>query len=445
MAARTIQTKAIISAEDKTGSAFSSVVQKLAKMQSAAKAAKVQIGATDRAAAHASRMAVSHAREEAKYRQEIQHHGIRRYVAQTAATTVAAHSIVEVIRDSYKAGASYQHEVTAIKNAGFEKNITEITAAARDTVKAIPTSTYTENLRVINETTSAFGSLNHAIENLPFMSKSASVLQSAMPAGQHVDAAELGNKMARVFEERGTAGNPELFREEASEVMRAMVFSGGKFNPDEALNFAQQAKSSLQNYDLRFLSRIAPSLIGTQGGQRAGTAANAFASVIMGKANDKKRAEAWEKYGLIDPKQVISKAGHAVSWTAGAVYGTDLALRDPLRYMEEVQLPKLKEHGVDIDNQIELAKVFGTLDRNQNSNVFAKELGQLKQRQRLHKDEGLINQAGTLDDIYSRNLSQDPTVAMTAFSASLENFSTVLSKAAMPSIASGLTSLATGI
>ncbi len=47
MATRTIETKAIISAEDKTGNAFSAVVQKLAKMESAAKAAKVQIGATD--------------------------------------------------------------------------------------------------------------------------------------------------------------------------------------------------------------------------------------------------------------------------------------------------------------------------------------------------------------------------------------------------------------
>ncbi len=70
---------------------------------------------------------------------------------------------------------------------------------------------------------------------------------------------------------------------------------------------------------------------------------------------------------------------------------------------------------------------------------------QSQQRSRLHKDEGMINQAGSLDDIYKRNLTQDPTASMTAFSAALENFSTVLSKAAMPTIASGLTSLAGGI
>ena len=449
MSARTIETKAVISAEDKSGQGFASFLRNLHNAEKATKQAHLAVRDNDRAAAReaaaARRAELAHAREVVQLRREVEHHGVGKYVAQTAATAVAAHSVVDAIRDSIKAGAAYQHEITAISNAGFKDHLAEITKAARDTVTQIPTSTYTDNLKVINETTSAFGSLNHAIENLPFMQKSASVLQAAMPEGSHVDAGDLGNKMARAFEERGTAGNAELFRHEASEVMRAMAFSGGKFNPNEFLNFAQQAKSSLQNYDLQFLSRIAPSLIGTQGGERAGTAANAFTSVIMGKANDAKQAAEWMRYGLLDPKQTITKSGKAVAWRAGAVKETDLALRNPLEWAEKVALPAMKAKGVNIDDRMALVKVLGTMFRNQNSNMFANEIMQPQQRSRLHKDSGLIDNAGTLDEIYSRNLKEDPTVAMKAFSASLENLTTVLSKAAMPEVASGLTSMAHGI
>ena len=474
MAVRTIETRAVLSAEDKTGPAFAAVVQHMAKMEEAARRAQAGVKIATAAEGHAAqqrgasrvderrlrqqvqidrreeaaarREQVSHAREMSRYQHEVSHHGVGRYVAQGAATAVAAHSIVDVIKDSLKAGAGYQHEVTALQNAGRNAaEMEQITKAARDAVQQIPTSTYTENMRVINETTSAFGSLNHAIENLTFMQKGASVLQAASPAGAHVDAAELGNKMARFFEERGTAGNPELFRKEASALVQAMAFSGGKFNPAEALNFAQQAKSSLQNYDLRFLTRIAPSLIATQGGQRAGTSANAFTSVIMGKANDAKQAAEWQKYGLLDATQTINKSGKVVAWRAGAVKDTDLALRDPLEWAEKVALPAMMAKGVKVDDRLELAKVLGTMFRNQNSNVFANEIMQLAQRLRLHKDEAMQNQVGTLDEQYARNLGQDPTIAVTALKAALEDLITAVSAPVMGSAAAGLTTFANGI
>ena len=449
MTARTIETKAIISAEDKSGQGFASFLRNLHNAEKATKDAHLAISGSDRAAAREAAMArraeLAHAREVVKVQREIEHHGVRKYVAQTAATAVAAHSVIDVIKDSVKAGASYQHEITAIANAGFKDHLAEISKAARDTAQQIPTSTYTDNLKVINETTSAFGSLHHAIENLPFMQKSASVLQAAMPEGSHVDAGELGNKMARAFEERGTAGNSEVFKKEASEVMRAMAFSGGKFNPNEFLNFAQQAKSSLQNYDLQFLSRVAPSIIGTTGGERAGTAANAFTSVIMGKANDAKQAEEWAKYGLLDKSQAIMKKGKITSWRAGAVTETDLALRNPLEWAEKVALPAMKAKGVNVDDRMSLVKVLGTMFRNQNSNMFANEIMQPQQRSRLHKDAGLIDNAGTLDEIYSRNLKEDPTVAIKALAASLENLVTTVSAPAMSTVAGALTSFASGI
>ena len=332
-------------------------------------------------------------------------HGFANYALTSAAMAVSAHEITNVIREGWHEGSELQHERMQLKNAGRSpEEMREIEGASRKVISDLPTASFTESMKVVAETTSAFGSVHHAIDNLPFMMKAISVLKSA--GGDHIrgDAAAVGQAFAKVFEERQT--HPEDFQKEASAMIPAMVATGGLFNPEQLYAFAQQAKSALPNYDMRFLSKIAPSLITAQGGERAGTAANAFNSIIMGKVNDKKQTEAWEKFGLLDESKVLKKAGHAVSWTAGAVEDTDLALTDPLEWAEKVVLPAMRDKGVDVDNRLELAKVLGTMFRNQNGNMFANEIMQAASRARLHKDEALYGKTGDLDEIYKNDLGE---------------------------------------
>lgn len=332
-------------------------------------------------------------------------HGVVNYALTSAAMAVSAHEIGHIIAEGWHEGADLQHERMQLKNAGrTPEEMREMEAAGRSAISDLPTAGFTETMKVMAETTSAFGSVHHAIDNLPFMMKAMSVLKSA--GGDHIkgDAAAVGQAFAKTFEERQT--HAEDFQKEASAMIPAMVATGGLFNPEQLYAFAQQAKSALPNYDMRFLSKIAPSLITAQGGERAGTAANAFNSIVMGKVNDKKQTEAWEKFGLLDDSKVLKKAGHAVSWTAGAVKETDLALTDPLEWAEKVVLPAMRAKGVDVDNRLELAKVLGTMFRNQNGNMFANEIMQAASRGRLHKDEALYNKTGNLDEIYKNDLGE---------------------------------------
>ena len=139
----------------------------------------------------------------------------------------------------------------ALENAGRSaEDLEEMDKAAHAVARAVPTATFTEALKALNETTGAFGSVEHAVSNLPFVMRTAAVLKSAAGDKLHDDPAAMGYKLARFFEERGTAGNSELFQKEADEMIRATVFTRGNFNPSEALNFAQQAKSALQNYGI---------------------------------------------------------------------------------------------------------------------------------------------------------------------------------------------------
>ena len=409
-------------------------LQRQASMEREAATAAERTAAAERRASDVSVRASSlamraHAKEAAEREAEIRHHGAMNFLAMGAAGAVSAHSVFEGISESAHAGAAYNHEIIGLQNAGrTPEEIAAIEKRSSDVVGKLPTSSYLENMKVIAETTGAFGSVEHAMDHLEFMQRTMSILKAS--GGEHIkgDVGEVGRALAKTFEERQT--RPEDFEKEAGAMIPAMVASGGVFNPQSLYAFAQQAKSSLPNYDLRFLSKIAPSLITELGGERAGTAANAFTSVIMGKVNDKKQAEAFLNAGLLDPKMAIMKAGHAVGWQAGAIKDTDLALRDPLKWMEEVQNPALAKMGVNVDERLELTKALGTMYRNQNANLFANTLSQAASRSRLHKDEGLTDAVGTPDDIYRRN-QRDPTVQATALKAALENLMTTLSNPLM--------------
>lgn len=394
----------------------------------------------------AARAAQHHAREQAEAARHIRQHGAIGLAAGAAAGAVSAHSVVHHTTDALKAGARLQHETVALRNAGRTPHeLEEIAKASERTVKAVPTATFEENLKVVNETVSAFGSLEHALEHLTFMQKASAAVHAAAGGKITDSAGEMGNKLARFAEERGSAGDGHRFERETEGLVRAMVFSGGNFNPHEAINFAQQAKSSLRGYDEEFLTTIMPSIVGTMKGERAGTAANAFNNVINGKVNDKKQAEEWLRYGLLDKSQVIMKAGHATAWRSGAVKNTTLAHQNPLKWMETVVLPALKAKGVDIDDDEALSKVFATMFRQNTSNFFANEIGLKSFRARLHKDAALQKQTGSLDDIYHRNLTQDPTEGVKAFKAGIEDLMAAATNPLMVPAAAGLKTLAEGL
>lgn len=367
-------------------------------------------------------------------------HGAMGAAAATAAGYVSAHGITHGIRETVVAGANYQHEVTGLQNAGrTPAEMREIEEASKRAVKNVPTSTYTENLKVLNETTGAFGSLEHAIENLEFVQKATSVVHAAAGDKVHEGAGEMGNKMARFFEMRGTAGDHHLFQQEAAQMVRAMQFTRGNFNPSEMLNFGQQAKGALQNYNMDFLGSIAPSLITEMGGDRAGTGANAWRNTLMGKVRDKKQTAEWVRLGLLDPKLVSGgQGGSPQSWRAGAVKDTDMALKNPLEWTEKVLIPALQSSGTNVDDPLDLSKALGTMFRNQNANQFAEQITQLRSRSRLHKDRDLMGQVKPLDESYAANIKTDPTVAITALTASLDNLMTTASSPAMKSAAAGI-------
>ena len=298
-----------------------------------------------------------------------------------------AHAVMHAGKYSIEQGAETAHELAAIQSAHqpTPEEMTEIKKTALEGAKAVPTSTYADNLKVINETISAFGNVQHALDHLNFNQRTASVVHAAAGDKIHENAGEMGQAFARFGEMRGSAMDPERYEKESAGLAKSMIFTRGNFNPQEMLNFGAQAHAALKTYDEDFLTKTAPILAAERGGERAGTGASAFRNLILGKARDAKQAQAWMDAGLLDPTKVTrNNAGAVIGWTAGAVKNTDLALTNPLKWAEQVQNPALahplKGQGINVDDQMELTKALGTMYRNQMANQFAEDMSQLQSR-----------------------------------------------------------------
>lgn len=349
-------------------------------------------------------------------------------------------------------GAQLSHELQGLRNAGRSSaEVARSIDAANKTITALPTTTLADNIRAINEMTGAFGSLDHAIENLTFNQKIGSMMKNML--GDDFDASHAIASGVRALEIRGTAMNMASYQREMGQLYRAMIFSRGRFNPDELAAFSQTGNIPIKGYSERFMTKILPSLITELGGgDVAGTQAAAFRNQIMGRVplGGKKLTEEWVRLGLVPPNGTggnLSKTG----WTAGSMKGHALAMSDPFAWMEKVMLPAMAAKGINTKDPnaviLQMSKMFGR----ETAVRFATMLADPRQRQRLHKDEALINQVPGVDAAYKSTLRNDPTLAWAAMKDSMSNISAVLFgtakgespiAVAMVNIANGINSLA---
>jgi hypothetical protein len=348
-------------------------------------------------------------------------------------------------------GFEYSHEISQMKLTGKTSiEMAQAISQANRTMRDLPTSVLSDNLKVLNETTMAFGSFEHAAKNLTFVQKMGTMLDN-MLGDKAGDRGDNANNMIRAMEMRGmgTKINPGFdatrFQGEASQLYQAMIATAGRVNPAEFLGYMQQANPYMKGMSNRYLYRIAPSLMQEFGGDKAGTMQNTWTGTILGKAKNKISTEAWMRLGLLDPKQVVYNKVGPVGWQPGAIKGTDLALKDPLMWTEKILKPALLAHGFKTNDQLSLAKALMPLFRDRNANRLANNLVGDQDNARLHKDEGLIGRVPNLNRGYRMMMANDPKSAWSKTTAATTNLETTLGKVAAGPIAKGLDVLNMGL
>lgn len=430
--------------EQQSGAAAQSAVRRReALAREMVRAANEEAAANQRAAAAAERAA------QRQQQAAVRAAEARRQNLATAAMIVgpvAAHQAGRAIVQ----GANYQHERVALINADQGTHLSAIELKAAEVAKKVPSMSGAEGLQTINETIGAFGSLDHALENLEFVAKMNSVLKTAVGDKITESPGELGNAIARYGEMRGIAMDAAKFQKEAGELVRSFIYFRGNVNPRELLHFSQQAQGPMKVYDEAFMTRIVPTLINMWQGDRAGTRATAFDNVVSGKARDKKQLEAWLSLGLLDKRMLVKGMGNAfVGWQAGAVKDTNLAMRNPYQWVSEVLLPAIAEKGrdengkqIDINDPLALKKYLGTMFRNTESMRFVEELADPRTRELLAKDAENIGHTDNLEGAYKRNQESDPRAAVASLAGAYENLMQVMTSPAMGTVATVVSGIA---
>lgn len=141
--------------------------------------------------------------------------------------------------------------------------------------------------------------------------------------------------------------------------------------------------------------------------------------------------------GLLDDGKVSRGKGGRIITTPGAVVGTDLARSDPYEWVNQVLLPAFKAKGIEDPGAIgdHISAIFGNRMAQQIVSIFATQQG------RIEKDRTNISGAKGLSaaDEY---LKRDPTQALAAVKAQMENLLANASSPLMPAATAMLGGLA---
>lgn len=321
-------------------------------------------------------------------------------------------------------GATLQHELQMLRNIGLTS--TEVAGAmkqANQTIAALPTTSLVDNLRAVREGVGAFGDYKHAIENLTFNQKVGSMMKNML--GGEFDASHAIASGIRALEIRGTAMDQRKYQAEMGELYKSMVFFGERFSPEEIGSFSKTGNIPLKGYNIRFLSRILPSIIQEMGGgDTVGTMASAFRNQIMGRVplGGKKLTEEWVRLGLV-PKPGMGGNLSRTGWTAGTVKGHALAMTDPFRWIEAVLLPAMKAHGVNTGDTNAVATQISKMFGRETAIRFVATMADPRQRYRLRRDEANIDKVHGVDATYDETTRRDPTLAWEAIKSSFTNLS----------------------
>lgn len=363
-----------------------------------------------------------------------------------AAAMAASAGIVFSVKHAIEGGEELAHEMQGLRNMGVNAaDVGKGLREANEAIREMPTANLTNGIKILKETTGAYGDYHHAVENLKFNSKLGDVLKNTIGVE---DPAHALASLVKALEIRGSAGNAKRYQEEAGKLQQAMTFFGGRLTPDEIYTFTRRAQVGSQQLGEHFMTRIAPSMIQEYGGEGTGTGLTAFRSIISGrKISDMAQAKAWQKLGLLNEKDIITnkKTGEIKGWKDGAIKGTRLAYQDPLEFMEKVILPRLQASGVDITDDIKLGSALNTLFKNTKANAFTTAIGTVTNRARLHKDENLMNGVLSTDQNYDESLLNDPKFAGFAIKQAMNNIGSALTLPLMKPMAQMLISVARGI
>ncbi len=296
--------------------------------------------------------------------------------------------------------------------AGVANNeMLEATAKAYDMAAKFKNTNVVENLKLINDARSTFGSQHDATHHIEEFIKANSFLK-AYEGGRHAGGKSLEGEIIAAMKSGEIAGkiSPEDMKEHVAQLVAMKVAYGDNVKIRDYLAAQRTAKVSLRNTSDEFRYGMFPALV-QENGVNAGTMLmTAFNKIVAGSGNRTQSIRQMLDAGILNEDQVqFDKQGRAVRFKdPGAIKGSMSAALNFGSWVMSTLKPQL-------DKQLDKEKKFDPLERAvresqlisgmfPDRNAAAAITEVLQQFQKFAKDAALQKMA---HDEYVKNGSQE--------------------------------------
>ena len=300
------------------------------------------------------------------------------------------------------------------------------------TQSAVPTTTYSENMKAINELSGQLGSVDEVAKVLPKVMKLATVIHEMSGADMNaslVQATKFADLSGQIFTPAGPDGKEHVdagkFAAAMETVERMSVASRGLLGPADLLAFAKQAGVEVRNMTPQAIAMMGEAMI-AMGASRAGTAETSLLTQLAGGRMTQTTAREMAKVGLIGEKDITVGRGGQVLIDRAKL--DDLAKRasDPAKLAGDVAAKLAADGQSQQQIMLELFRLFG---RQTTQRLMAELIQGAPQMERFAQNYAA---AGSTEKNYDTLLNQGAAQNVEAFTAAWKSLMEALGEAAAP-------------
>ncbi len=352
-------------------------------------------------------------------------------------------SIIEASKDLNK-------ELERTKQLGgeFASTIDAQRAAAFRTTNAVPTSTASENVRLIREMGTTLGHPEPAIEMVPEASKAAFVISHFTGESQE----QIIKNLTRVADLRGqiyTMGadgkehvDPKKLTAEINAAANALILGGGFIKSNDLLMLTRQGGAAAKNQTPEAFYAAGVEAAIAMGAAKTGTAETGLFQQFIGGTMTKKVAEHLTEAGLLRPQDWTSGRSGGVVVAPQAAKRFEPMMKDPVAWLTTGEGgAAIKAYATK--NAIEpLMAIFQLFGRQTVQRLVSEVTSNAPQFARAREIYGGIP---SVDKQYAELQAHDLDTNITAVAAAWKTFMQALGDAGVPTAIGILHSLTDGI
>ena len=342
--------------------------------------------------------------------------------------------------EAIKEGAKHESSKLSLMAAGIpESDVEHALDIAMEQQAKYPGLKITDILERYKEGRALALNKEDAIKNLPVISQASAAMSALEKGGKVAAGSSTGLGLVLTGAENlGLSTNPARLKAYLDSYIKGRQVFGDMLSPEQVYGFAKGAKGSSSRLSDRFLFSTAMSLTSELGGKQAGTGVDAVIKQITGNFRGQNDvAKEYRRLGLLNAGDFeVHKGGKLGDLRKGHhVQGWELMQTDPDKWVAEILMPAMKQHGVTsaADQEALIEKMFP----GRGASVMSKMVTQaelFKEHARQQRDAMGLGASG----LYTK----DPILALDALKESIRDFGAVVASPMMETAAHGMAHLA---